>query len=102
MLVGQIMRKDLFVVRNTDVMEEALKKMREKNVGLALVYEEDRVSGVVTKEEIEKAMAEVPDKSAQAVADAAVKPDPTVDDGHRCCYFNGVQVELILDGSKAA
>jgi CBS domain-containing protein len=102
MLVGQIMRKDFFVVRNTDVMEEAVKKMREKHVGLALVYEEDRVSGIVTEEEIKKAMAEVPGKSAQAVAGAAVKTDPTVDDGHRCCYFNDAQIELIVGGSKAA
>lgn len=100
MLVGQIMRKDFFVVQNTDVMEEAVKKMREKHVGLALVYEEDRVSGIVTEEEIEKAMAEVPNESAQ-VAGTAVKPEPAVDDGHRCCYFNDVQIDLILGGSKA-
>jgi CBS domain-containing protein len=103
MLVGQVMRKDFFVVRNTDVVEEAVKKMREKHVGLALVYEEDHVSGIVTEKEIEKAMAIVPDKSAQIIADAAIKPKPeqTFDDGHRCCYFNDVQIELILNGSKA-
>lgn len=103
MLVGQVMRKDFFVVRNTDVMEEAVKKMREKNVGLALVYDEGRVSGVVTEKEIEKVMAEAQDKSAQIVSAEAVQsqPDPTIDDGHRCCYFSDVQVELILGRARA-
>jgi hypothetical protein len=47
-------------------------------------------------------MSEVPDKSVQVVAGTAVKPEPAVDDGHRCCYFNDVQIDLILGGSKAA
>lgn len=94
MVVSEIMQKDFFTVKPNESLEEAAKKMREKQLRMAVVLDAGHVKGILTENEITKAT----DYSRAALA-GDVDREPTVrDDGNRCCYFNEVQVELLLNG----
>ncbi len=95
MVVSEIMQKDFFTVQPTESLEETAKKMREKQLGTALVLDEGHVKGILTEKEITKAI----DNSGAVLRGDVINRKPAInDDGNRCCYFNDVQVELLLGG----
>ena len=48
MLVSQIMKKNFFAIPPSASIQEAAQKMKEKRVGMVLVFDHDHVEGIVT------------------------------------------------------
>ncbi len=89
MPVNQIMQKDFGTIQQHESIQAAASKMREKQVPILLVLDEENVRGILTEKEILKALSE-------GQAPAANTASPAASDEQRCCYFNDVQVELLL------
>ncbi len=89
MPVSQIMQKAFSTIQQYESIQVAADKMREKQVPVLLVLEKEHVRGILTEKEIVKAMNEGQGRAANVALPA--------DDEQRCCYFNDVQIELILD-----
>ncbi|MBI5741820.1 MAG: CBS domain-containing protein [Nitrospirae bacterium] len=80
MLVSQLMHKDFITVRPNESVQEAARKMREKNIGALLVVEDDKFQGILTEKEI----------SAAAAADSGIADKDKKD---RCVYFSDVLID---------
>ncbi len=91
MPISRIMQKDFGTIQQHESIQAAAATMREKQVPVLLVLDKEDVRGILTEKEIQKAMSE--GKGA-----AASKEYSSADDEHRCCYFNDVQLELLLAG----
>ncbi len=89
MPVSQIMQKDFGTIQQHVSIQAAADTMREKQVPILLVFDGDHVSGILTEKEIEKAINEGQEQPVNMHSASA-------DDEQRCCYFNDVQVELLL------
>lgn len=91
MLVEEIMRKEFLTVLPSESIQEAAKKMKEKNVGFALVLEDEKFRGILTAQEIQDAIA----AKADEILNRGTNPDSANADGDRCCYFSDVMVEML-------
>ncbi len=89
MPLNQIMKKDFGTIQQDESIQAAASKMQEKQVPILLVLDEEHVRGILTEKEIQKAMNEGQGRAANSALAAA-------DDEQRCCYFNDVQIELIM------
>lgn len=56
-LVGECMARDLLVVEPSTPLEEAARRMAERNVGTVLALEGDRVVGILTERDVLRAVA---------------------------------------------
>ncbi len=84
MLVSELMKKDFLTLLPTDSIQDAAQKMKENNVRVALVLEDEKFRGILTEREIDSAL-----RSESSAT------DPCGDDGNRCHYFNEVMVDLL-------
>lgn len=92
MLVKQLMRRDCLTVLPDDSIQEAAEKMRERHVGVALVFEDEKFSGILTEDEIMNAIA----ANSDEISPAGMKKETVNADGDRCCYFNDVMIDLLV------
>ncbi len=88
MTVSHIMQKEFATIQQHESIRAAADTMQEKHVPILLVCDKEAIKGVLTEKEIQKAISE----KGRAPNTALV----SVDDEQRCCYFNDVQVELLL------
>ena len=56
-LVAECMARDLLVVEPSTPLEEAARRMAERNVGTVLALEGDRVVGILTERDVLRAVA---------------------------------------------
>ncbi len=88
MPVSQIMQKRFGTIQQHASVQAACDTMREQQISILLVLDEQNVKGILTEKEVLKAMNEGSGRTANT--------DPaSAGDEQRCCYFNDVQVELL-------
>lgn len=90
MPLSRIMQKDFATIQQHESIQVAADTMRKKQVPVLLVLDKEHVRGILTEKEIQKAMSEGQGRAANRDSASAA-------DEQRCCYFNEVQVELLLD-----
>ncbi len=73
--VKEIMRHDKFVLAPTDTLSRAAEKMKEHEVGVIMVEEEDKIMGIITDRDIVvRCLAQGKDPKTTKVKEAMSSP----------------------------
>jgi CBS domain-containing protein len=77
--IGTIMSRNLLTVEAGLPLQEAARQMNERRVGAALVFDDERLTGILTERDVLRAFGGYGSEGAQRVADWMTPNPETID-----------------------
>ena len=104
--VSEVMARDLLTVDASLPLQEAARRMNDRQVGAALVFDGERLIGIFTERDVLRAFAQFGSEGAQRVADwmtpgpETIAPDETTGQAAALMIHGGFRHLPVVDAGR--